>query len=120
MSSRPVLHIYQIPSKYYEGYSSYRTDTKSNSNTRRGGNSKRKKAKGVILVCNMSSCPELHLYQIKFKQSKGLCSYRADTKSNSNTRREITPKARKTELSFLFETRHFVLFCILPNIIKIF
>ena len=50
-SSHPVLHFYQVSSKYCEGYSSYRADRKSNSNIRRGDNSKNKKARVVILVC---------------------------------------------------------------------
>ena len=33
-SSHPVLHFYQLSSKYSEGYWCYRVDTKSNSNTR--------------------------------------------------------------------------------------
>ena len=40
MSSHPALHFYQVSSKYCDGYSSYRADTKSNSNTRRGDKSK--------------------------------------------------------------------------------
>ena len=43
-SSNPVLYFYQVSSKYCKGYSDYRADTKSNSNTRRGDKSKSKKA----------------------------------------------------------------------------
>ena len=65
MSSRPVLHLYQASSKYSVGYSCYRAETRnSNSNTRRGDNSKSKKAEVVILVCDMSSGPVLHYYQV--------------------------------------------------------
>ena len=35
-----------------------------------------------------------------------------DMKSNSNTRREITPKVRKSQLSFLYAIRHLVLYYI--------
>ena len=52
--SRPVLHF----------YSSYRVDTKTNSNTRKGDNSKSKTTRAVILVCNTSSCPVLHFYEV--------------------------------------------------------
>ena len=38
MSSHPVLHFYQVPSKYSKGYLSYRTDTKSTSNKTKGNN----------------------------------------------------------------------------------
>ena len=34
MLSCPVLQFYQVPSKYFEGYSSYRADTKSISKTK--------------------------------------------------------------------------------------
>ena len=37
--SCPVLHFYQVPSKYSEGYSSHRVDTKSISNKTIGNNS---------------------------------------------------------------------------------
>ena len=33
MSSRPVLHFYQVSSKYFEGYLSYRADTTSKNQT---------------------------------------------------------------------------------------
>ena len=81
----PVLHFYQV-SKYCEGYSSYRADTKSNSNTR-GGNSKSKKATVVILLCNRSSHPVLHFYQVKFKSSKRVRELQSRQEINSNTRR---------------------------------
>ena len=64
MSSRLVLHFYQVSSKYSKGYLCYRADMKSNSNTGRRDNSKTKKAKVVILVCDMSSRPVLHFYQV--------------------------------------------------------
>ena len=64
MSFGPVLHFCQVPSKYSEGYSSYRADKKSISNKTKGDNSKSKKARVVILVCDMSSDPVLHFYQV--------------------------------------------------------
>ena len=82
-SSCPVLHFYQVSSKYCEGYSSCRADTKSNLNTRREDKSKSKKARVVILVPNTSPCPVLHFYQVSSKYSEGYSCYRADTKSNS-------------------------------------
>ena len=45
MSSRPVLHFYQVPSKYSKGVLSYRADTKSISNKTKASNSKSKKAR---------------------------------------------------------------------------
>ena len=80
MSSHPILHFYQVPSKYSKGYSSYRVDTKSISNKTKRNNSKSKKARVVILLHDMSSCPLLHFYQVSSKYSKGYPSYRADKK----------------------------------------
>ena len=58
-------------------------DTKSNSNTRRGDNSKSNKARTEILVHNMSSHPVLHFYQVSSKDSEGHSCYRAGMNSNS-------------------------------------
>ena len=55
--SCPALHFYQVSSKYFEGYSCYKADTKSNLNTRRGVYSKSKK---VIPVLDTLSGPVLH------------------------------------------------------------
>ena len=59
-------------------------DKKSNSNTIRGDNSKSKKAEVVILVCDMSSGPVLHYYQVSSKYSKVCSTYIADIKSMMN------------------------------------
>ena len=59
-------------------------DKKLNSKTRRGDNSKSKKAEVVILVCDMSSSPVLHYYQVLSKYSKECSTYIADTKSMHN------------------------------------
>ena len=75
MSSHPFLHLYQVPLKYSEGYSSYRADTKSFSNKTKGDNSKSKKARVVNLVCDMPFLPDLHFYQVSSKYSKGYSSY---------------------------------------------
>ena len=64
MSSGPVLHFCQVPLKYSIGYSSYRADEKSSSNKTKGDNSKSKKGRVVILVCNTFSAPVLHFYQV--------------------------------------------------------
>ena len=60
----PILQFYQVPSKYSEGYSSYRADEKSISNKTKGDNSKSKKGRVVILVWDMSSGPVLNYYQV--------------------------------------------------------
>ena len=74
-SSGPVLHFCQVPSKYSKGYLSYRADTKSFSNKTKSDNSKSKKARVVSLVCNTSSRPDLHFYQVSSKYSKGYSRY---------------------------------------------
>ena len=63
---RYVILSYSIfvPSKYSEGYSSYRADKKSISNITKGDNSKSKKARVVILVCDTLSGLVLHFYQV--------------------------------------------------------
>ena len=63
-SSLPVLHFYQVSSKYSKGYLSYIADKKSISNKMKGDNSKSKKARSVILVCDTLSHPVLHIYQV--------------------------------------------------------
>ena len=60
-------------------------DKKSNSNTRRGDNSKsKKKAQVVILVCDMLSGPVLHYHQVSSNYSKECLTYTEDTKSMHN------------------------------------
>ena len=59
-------------------------DKKSKSNTRMGDNSKTKKAEVAILVCDISSSPVLHYYQVSSKYSKECSTYIADTKSMHN------------------------------------
>ena len=59
-----ILQFYKVPSKYSEGYSSYRADEKSISNKTKGDNFKSKKARVVILVHDTSSGPVLHFYQV--------------------------------------------------------
>ena len=63
-SSCPILQFYKVPSKYSEGYASYRADEKSISNKTKGDNSKSKKASVVILVHNTLSGPVLHFYKV--------------------------------------------------------
>ena len=84
MSSGPILHFCQVPSKYSKGCSSYRADEKSISNKTKGDNSKSKKARVVILVCDTSSGSVLHFYRVSKKSSNGSLTYRADTKSMDN------------------------------------
>ena len=80
MSFGPVLHFCQVPSKYSKRYLSYRADTKSFSNKTKCDSSKSKKARVVNLLCNTSSRPDLHFYQVSSKYSKGYSSYRVDKK----------------------------------------
>ena len=70
-SFHPILHFYQVPSKYSKGYSSYRVDTKSISNKTKRNNSKSKKARVVILLHDMSSC-RLVLFYISTKYHQNI------------------------------------------------
>ena len=93
MSSGPVICFCQVPSKYSKGYLSYRADKKSFSNKTKGENSKNKKARVVIPVCDTSSGPDLHFYQVSSKYSKGYSSYRADKKFYADAdAKRISPK----------------------------
>ena len=87
----PVLHFYQVSSKYCDGYSSYSAETKFISNKTKGNDFKSKKVRVVILVRNMLSCPVLHCYQVSSKYSKEYSSYSADKKFYANANR-IHPK----------------------------
>ena len=73
---------------------------KSKPNTRRGDNSKSKKAGAVILVRNTSS-PVLHFYRVSSKFSEAYLCYRVDTKSISNTRRRDNSKSKKAKVVIL-------------------
>ena len=82
----------------------------------KGDNAESKKGRVAILLCDRSSHPVLHFYQIPSNYSEGYLSYRADTKSISKTKqREVTQKERKPELSFLYVMCHLVMFCISTN-----
>ena len=125
MLSRSVLHFYQIPSKYFKGYSNYRVDMKSISKTKKEDNSRSQKARVVIFVRKVVSfCSTLisikyhNIFYLQFLSSIikiFICStYRVDTKSMHNhcqiKQREITPT--KADLSFLYTTRFLILFYI--------
>ena len=59
-------------------------------------------ARVVILVCNTSSRPVLHLYQASSKYSIGLLCYRVETRNQIQTQEgEITPKVKKAEVVIL-------------------
>ena len=68
-SSRPALHLFQASSKYSVGYSFYRAETRNQIQTQEMEITK-KKAEIVIFVCDMSSGPVLHYYQVSSKYSK--------------------------------------------------
>ena len=101
--TRPVLHFYRVPSKYSDGYSSYRADTKSISNKTMGKSSKSKEGRVVILVCDTSSRPVQHFYQVHVpsKFSEGYLSYRADMKSISSNTKGGNSKSKKTRVVIL-------------------
>ena len=103
MLSHPVLHFYQVPSKYSEEYLSYRADMKSVSNKTKGNNSKSKRA---ILVHDTLPGPVLYFYQLSSKYFKGYSSYRANKKfyADADTNR-IHPKNNMSPHPWI-EERH--------------
>ena len=100
--------MYQAPSKYSVEYLCYRAETRNQFQTQEGEITPKvkKKAKVVILVCDMLSGPVFHYCQVSSKYSKECSTYIVDTKSTHNQCQikqwEITTKVRKAELSFLY------------------
>ena len=99
--------MYQAPSKYSVEYLRYRAETRNQFQTQEGEiTPKVKKAKVVIIECDMLSGPVHHYYQVSSKYSKECSTYIVDTKSMHNEcqikQREITTNVRKAELSFLY------------------
>ena len=107
-----LLSIIKIFQRVFDLQSRKEINGLSLSNITKGDNAKSKTCRVVILVRDTSSDPVLNFCQVPSKYSKGYSSYRADEKSISNKQREITPKVRKAELSFLYATRLLVLFYI--------
>ena len=64
-------------------------------------NSKSKEARVIIFVRNTSSRLVLHFYQVSSKYSTGYLCYRADKKSNSNTRSGDNAKSNKAKVVIL-------------------
>ena len=104
-----IIKIFQ---RVFDLQSGHEINGLSVSNLTKGDNPKSKKGRVVIIVRDTSSGPVLHFCQVPSKYSKGYSSYRAGEKSNLNKTKKITPKVRKPELSFLYATRHLVLFYI--------
>ena len=99
MSSRPVLHFYQVSSIYCEGYLNYRADTTSKSSTRKGDNSKSKKARVVILVRDTLSHPVLiEIFQRVFDLQRG---HEINAYSLSNIRKGDNAKSKKGRVVIL-------------------
>ena len=82
--SRSVLHFYQASSKYSVGYSCYRAETNQIQTQDGEITPKVNKAEVVIPVCDMSSGPVLHYYQVSSRYSKECSTYIANTKSMYN------------------------------------
>ena len=111
-SSTFLSSIIKIFQRVVDLQSGHKINGLSLSNITKGDNTKSKKGIVVILVHDMSSGPVLHFCQVPSKYSKGYSSYRAVEKSISNKTKEVTPKVRKPELSFLYVTCCLVLFYI--------
>ena len=101
--------FYQVPSKYSDGYLSYRADTNSISNKTKGDNSKRKKARVVTLVYDTLSF--LFYINTKYYKNilKGICVTEQTQNQIQTQGGEVTPIVRKPKLSVLYMTRHLIL-----------
>ena len=79
------------------------------SNITKGGSTKSKKSRVVILVRDTLSGPVLHFCQVLSKYFKGYSSYKMYTIFCQIKQRVVTQKVRKAELSFLYPTGRLVL-----------
>ena len=97
------LILFYISTKYHQNISpegiwvTEQTRNQCQKNTK-GVNSKRKKARVVTLVCDVSSSPVLHFYQVSSKCSEGCSTYRAQSIIIIKyKKREIMSKVRTAE-----------------------
>ena len=83
-----IIKIFQ---RLFDLQSGHQINGLSLSNITKGDNTKNKKGRVVILVCDMWCGPVLHFCQVPSKYSKGYSSYRADKKfyadADANTNR---------------------------------
>ena len=77
------LFLFYISTKYHQNIPKdiQVTELTQNQfqNKTKGDNSKRKKARVVTLVCDVSSHPVLHFYQVTSECSEGYSTYRAQS-----------------------------------------
>ena len=85
------------------------------SNITKGDKSKSKEGRVVILIRNTLSCPILQSTRYHQNILKGISITEQARNLFQTKQRETTPKVSKAELSFLYETRHLVLFFISAN-----
>ena len=104
-----IIKIFQ---SIFDLQSGHEINGLSLSNITKGDNTKSKKGRVVILVCDTPSGPALYFCQVPLKYSKGYSSYRVGINFFQIKQRVITPKVRKAELSFLYKTSRLVLFYI--------
>ena len=90
-----IIKIFQ---RVFDLKSGHEINGLSLSNITKGDNTKSKKGRVVILVCDTSSDPVLHFCQVPSKYSKGYSSYRVDTKSFSNKTKGDNSKSRKARV----------------------
>ena len=86
----------------------------------KGDNAQSKKGRVVILVCDTSSHPVLHFYQVSLKYFEEYSSYRVDTKSFSNKTKGDNSKSKKAWTVNLVCNIIIYWSTSLPSIIKIF
>ena len=113
MSSGPVLHYYQLSSKYSKECLTYIADTKSIHNQcQRETTAKGRKAELSFLY----GTHHLVLFYSSSRYHQNILKGIPVTEQTRNPfqtkQREINPEVRMPELSFLYTTHHLVLFYI--------
>ena len=107
--------MYKISIQYSNPFKRYGTETKSVTYGTGGDGTDGQTGRTDVRTAVILYAPPLKMAGA-YKFSKGSLTYRADTKSMDYhcqiLQREITPKVRKAELSFLYTTRCLVLFYI--------
>ena len=100
-SSWPVLHNYEVSWLYSKQFSSSGADTKLHLKPSRWNNSESMKARDAILVCDTSSWPVLHNYEVSWLYSKQFSSSGADTKLHLKPSRGNNSESMKARVVIL-------------------
>ena len=107
MLSQPVLHFYQIPSRYSKGYSSYRADINSTSKTKQRERTPKVRKPLLSFLHATRSCSTFLPSTIKIFRRVFTLQSEHKIKFKQG---EIMQKVRNPQLPFLCVTHRLVLF----------